>query len=78
MRTRATYAVIAVLMCAGCSWPQFRGNAAHTGYQPFEFTIGRANVSTLTEAWTATAGSHESSPAVANGVAYVRSVDPKL
>ena len=69
-----------VLVCAACSWPQFRGDAADTGNQPFETKIGVANVSTLTETWTsgATGGEVFSSPAVANGVVYVGSSGGKL
>ena len=75
----AGVALIAVVGLSACSWPQFRGDATHSGYQPFESKISRDNVSTLTEAWTATtAGSVHSSPAVANGVVYVGSTDGKL
>ena len=71
--------MVAVLTLGACGWPQFHGDAAHTGYQRFESTIGVSNVSTLTEAWTAVTGGQQfSSPAVANGVAYVGSDDGKL
>ena len=56
---------------AGCSWPQFRGDAAHTGFQPLESRIGASTVSSLTEAWTAQLGPTTSSPVVAGGRLYV-------
>ena len=79
-RKRAAPFMIAVLVCAGCSWPQFRGEAAHNGVQPFETKINTSNVATLSQAWSAaTTGTiGYSSPAVANGVAYVGSSDSKL
>ncbi len=78
-RARWWLLVLVGVVCTSCAWPQFRGDAAHTGYQPRETTISTANVSTLTTAWTATPGNYiESSPAVANGVAFVGSDDGKL
>lgn len=43
--------VLLVLCLTGC-WSQYRGGPAHTGFQPFEFSIGVSNVSALTTAWT--------------------------
>lgn len=34
------------------AWPQFQGNAAHTGDEPAERSVTRQNVSQLTLAWT--------------------------
>jgi outer membrane protein assembly factor BamB len=54
-------------------WPQFHGNAAHTGYNAAENRISATNVARLRLAWKATdlPGSVGSSPAVANGVVYI-------
>ena len=61
------------------SWSQFRREPTHSGTNPNESLIGVGNVATLAQAWTGTtAGDVESSPAVANGVAYVGSDDHKL
>lgn len=68
---RALLAFLAALLVAGCSWPQFRGDAAHTGFQPFESKIDASNVSLLSEAWTAQLGPTTSSPVVAGGRLYV-------
>lgn len=60
------------------SWPQFRHDATHTGYN-LEWGLTPSNVGALGVAWTATTGSSvDSSPAVANGVVYVGSRDGKL
>ena len=72
---------IPILLVAGLSgcWAQFRGDAAHTGAQPFESAVGVANVANLAAVWTmSTTGGISSSPAVANGVAYVGSSDHAL
>ena len=55
-----------VILVSGCSWSQYRGDAAHTGYQPFEAAISVTNVSTLTTAWTGPSGAF----AVSGGVLY--------
>jgi outer membrane protein assembly factor BamB len=60
-------------------WPEFRFAPTHTGFNPAETIIGPANVGSLTTRWTGiTGGVVPSSPAVANGVVYVGSVDHKL
>ncbi len=70
--------ILLVVGLSGC-WVQFRGDAAHTGTQPFESAVGVANVATLAAVWTeSTTGGISSSPAVANGVAYVGSSDHTL
>jgi outer membrane protein assembly factor BamB len=61
------------------NWSQFRADPSHSGVQPFETKINTNNVGTLNLAWTAlTDDAVVSSPAVANGVAYVGSYDHKL
>jgi outer membrane protein assembly factor BamB len=61
----------ATLLLAGCDWPMFRFDAAHTGFNPGETQISVGNVGSLTPAWTATvAEGTVSSPAVADGVVY--------
>ena len=70
--------ILLVVGLSGC-WVQFRGDAAHTGVQPFESAVGVANVATLADVWTvSTTGGISSSPAVANGVVYVGSSDHTL
>ena len=68
---RALVALLAALLMAGCSWSQYRGDAAHTGFQPFESKIGASTVSSLREAWTAQLGPTTSSPVVSGGRLYV-------
>jgi outer membrane protein assembly factor BamB len=61
--------LVAVLM-AGCTWSQFHGNAARTGFQPVESKIGASTVASMSEAWTALLP-NASSPVVAGGRVYV-------
>jgi outer membrane protein assembly factor BamB len=58
---------------AASSWPQFQGNAAHTGDEPGERSVSKANVSQLSPAWTATLPQDSESTEVvtAGGVVYV-------
>jgi outer membrane protein assembly factor BamB len=71
-------AVVALLALSGCDWTQFRFLANHSGHTP-DAGIDAGNVSTVILGWTAmTGGPVESSPAVANGVAFVGSNDGKL
>lgn len=66
------FAVLGVITLPGC-WSQFRGNAAHTGYNPYEHILGPENVGAgLLPAWTGAKdaagdpmGPISSSPAVA-------------
>jgi hypothetical protein len=64
------------LSAAGCDWPVFGYGPAHTGYNPFERTVGVANVATLHESWRAQLGTSGGStaPVVVNGVVYATSV----
>jgi outer membrane protein assembly factor BamB len=61
-------------------WAQFRFDDAHTGVNPFETTITRANTPTLSLAWQAQLGNlvFGSSPTVVNGVVYIGSTDGTL
>jgi outer membrane protein assembly factor BamB len=71
--------VAMVLLLAGCDWPTFGFNAAHTGYNPAETKLGVGNVAGLHELWTdVTPDAIVSAPAVAGGVAYVGTRDNKL
>jgi outer membrane protein assembly factor BamB len=75
------FAVVATagLLLAGCDWTAFRYSPAHTGFNSTESTISVGNVSGLAVLFTgAIGGSAGSSPAVANGKAYVGSNDGKL
>jgi outer membrane protein assembly factor BamB len=64
---------------SGADWQQFRFGPSHAGFNAAESSIGVGNVASLTTAWTATTGADvTSSPAVANGLAYVGSEDGKL
>ena len=42
-------ALVLVLLCAGCDWTQYGGNAALTGNALDETTISAGNVAQLTE-----------------------------
>lgn len=60
-------------------WTQFHFGLNHTGYNPYENVLSSSNVSTLTLDWSYPTGSSiDSSPAIANGVVYVGSIDDKL
>jgi len=64
---------------AAADWPQFHFDVAHTGVSPDEASLSPANVSGLTESWSASLGpGGESSPAVIGGVVYVGSDDGGL
>ncbi len=61
-------------------WAKYRFGPANTGYNPYENVIGPSNVAGLKTAWTGVTGTVQgdvvtSSPAVANGVAYIGSAD---
>jgi outer membrane protein assembly factor BamB len=60
------------------AWPQFQGNAAHTGYEPGETSVTRQNVGQLTVAWTQAlpdGGSDNSEVAVSGGTVYISAGD---
>src|SRR5438309_3584563 len=60
-------------------WTEFRFGPTHTGFNANETTIGVSNAPTLVTRWEAPAGSPiYSSPAVANGVAYVGTLGNNL
>src|SRR5260370_258415 len=59
-------------------WAQFHFGPHLTGYNPYENILTSSNVSALTLDWSYTTGSVQSSPAVANGVVYIGSMDDKL
>ncbi len=61
-----------VVTLSGCAWAQYRGDAAHTGYQPFESAIGVSNVSALAESWSSS--NADASGVVAGGVLYAPGV----
>lgn len=56
-------------------WAQFRFEPCHTGFNPYEFVLGPATVVNLGLRWQYSAEVDISSPAVANGVVYVGSID---
>jgi hypothetical protein len=61
------------------NWAKFHFDPANSGLNPYENVIGPANVSGLKTAWTTNVTSAVgNSPAVANGVVYVGSVQGKL
>lgn len=61
-------------------WRQFRFDGFHTGYNRFERILDASNVTSLGLAWQAELGRlvFSSSPAVADGVAYIASLDGTL
>jgi outer membrane protein assembly factor BamB len=64
--------LVAALLLGACDWSQFRFGPDGTGFNPYESTIGRSNVSGLQRRWSEASGipAIESSPIVANGVVY--------
>jgi outer membrane protein assembly factor BamB len=62
---------------ATAGWPQFQGNASHTGFEPGEQSITKTNVGQLTVAWTAALPgvSDNSEVAVSGGVAFAGAGD---
>src|SRR6478752_2461091 len=74
---RAAIAV-ALVVLAGCSWPQFGHDAAHSGNNPFEVAINVGNVGGLRQVWSATSGAITSSPVVADGVVYTTTATNRL
>jgi outer membrane protein assembly factor BamB len=68
-----------VIALAGCDWPMFRFDPGHTGFNQSEILLDKSNVGSLHPVWFGMTGALvESSPAVANGVAYIGSEDHKL
>jgi hypothetical protein len=55
------------LLAASCNWPLDRYGPDRTGYTPFNDAISPANVSQLSQQWTATLGGPGSDPVVADG-----------
>ena len=64
-------AVLVAVLATGCTWSQFHGDAARTGFQPYESTIGSSTVASLSEVWTARIGVTASSPVVSGGRVYI-------
>ena len=62
------------------SWPMFHNQQSHLGFNPLEKTISRSNAQQLGLAWQGLMGdlADNSSPAIANGVAYIGSFDGRL
>ncbi|MGZ6976495.1 MAG: outer membrane protein assembly factor BamB family protein [Acidimicrobiia bacterium] len=66
-------AVPAIVLLGGCDWSQFRAGPAGTGYNPGEFEISPANVSTLVAQWSR--GVSWTAPNVGSSAPIVRSGD---
>src|SRR5215469_7077037 len=62
------------------SWPMFHNQQSHLGFNPFEKTISKSNAQRLGIAWQGLMGdiADNSSPAIANGIAYIGSFDGRL
>lgn len=65
-RTIALLGVLAVI-AAACDWSSVGFDAARGGYNGFDQRLTPANVSGLTERWTAAVGFHASAPVVGGG-----------
>jgi len=64
---------------ATANWPQQGVNAAHTGYNTLEKTLGVGNVGSLTQLWSFPTGAQLTAPIlVQNGIAYINSADGYL
>jgi hypothetical protein len=60
-------------------WLQFRYGTAHRGFNPYENILSSSTVAGLQGAWNySTGGIWFSSPAIANGILYMGSLDKKL
>ena len=62
-------------------WPQYGGSARHQNVNPSEHAFTPGNVSALRVAWRGVYGTNatdESSPVVANGVAYIAGFDGRV
>ncbi len=66
-----TLMLVATIVLAGCSWPQFGHDAAHSGTNPSESTLTIGNVGALTQVWSATNGPITSTPVTADGLVYI-------
>src|SRR6202165_6303609 len=65
---------------AATNWPQFHMDVQRYGCNPLETTLNPANVTRLRNRWVGLMGDFVdfSSPAVANGIVYIGSVDVKV
>ena len=66
-----TLVMVATVALAGCSWPQFGHDAAHSGTNPLESTLNIGNVAALAQVWSTTNGPITSTPVTADGLVYV-------
>jgi outer membrane protein assembly factor BamB/photosystem II stability/assembly factor-like uncharacterized protein len=84
VRTRRSpvvlYALAMAVLLAACDWSVYGYNPAHTHASPeTNDRISASEAPELGRAWTASTGAPtDTSPAVANGVAYIGSFDGKL
>lgn len=65
----------------GEDWPQYAGGPRHLGVNPTEDAFSLANIDGLAVEWAGSYGANnagESSPVVANGIAYIVGYDAKL
>src|SRR5271156_4268226 len=61
---------------AAVNWPQPALNAAHTGYNTKETTLGASNIGSLTQIWSVPAsGAINTPPLVVRDLAYFESSD---
>lgn len=80
----ASLATTTVALAASTDWPNFRFDGDHTGFQPTETTLGTKNIRTAGLLWKAFLGSGDrslvnySSPAIANGIVYIGTMDGRL
>jgi len=79
-RNTTTISVAASAGLAPVNWRQFRFDARHTGFNPFERVLNATNVPALGLEWEAQLGRlvFSSSPAVVGGVVYIGSSDGTL
>jgi outer membrane protein assembly factor BamB len=73
---RVVVVAIAAVALAGCGWPQFMGDASHSGFNPGEQALGVDNADDLHVAWSVDKdpAAFGASPVVANGVVYIGSL----
>src|SRR5271155_3946160 len=75
LKSLSWLAFIAATPAAAVNWPQPGLNAAHTGYNTKETTLGTANIGTLAQKWIVPMGTISAAPIEMRGIAYVQSGD---
>ena len=60
------------LLLSACSWPQYRGDARHSGVNPFAPGIDATTITSLRTAWTSSPNGANDEVAIRDGRAFVK------